>query len=328
MTSQEALKELTAIIRDRLVRYNHLTISGIGTLVVESIPSISDPIHDQAFVLHPPKKRIVLEENTSAVTDLSLISGLSSNLNLSHEEAASVIDLLIKEMMVQVPVEVPGLGTFTRSEEQLQFIPDPELILSVSGSYHGMDSIEVLQSPSSQVIEPRKKYVWSIIALPIAIALGIGAYLMIRAGKEPVQETSTNSVPPSTLSITPDSASTDSAKNFISFDSLAEEDSIDQTVENLSDIQSNSDLLTIDRETGGYTIILGSFETPERALTLVEQYRKIYPSLVVDTLVSTDNRYRAAIGQTPTIPEAVALKDSLTELPSSAWIKNILNDNL
>ena len=45
--------------------------------------------------------------------------------------------------------------------------------------------------------------------------------------------------------------------------------------------------------------------------------------------MNPDNtRYRVAIGQTPTIPEALALKSRLSQLPSGSWVFNILNTDL
>jgi len=328
VTSNEALKELNRAIRERLLRHGHLTLSGIGTFRVESITSRSDPLDDQTFILHPPKKRIVLQESSATTTDPSLISELASNLGISPEESAAVIDLLTQEMVAQVPVEIPEFGIFTRSEGQLQFSADPKLLLSIPESYAGMDSIEIAKlSPTPATRKPfNKKLVWIIVALNITIAVGIWGYRMIQTGNEPAQQIAIPLESPAVLPVLPDSISSDSASNLASLDSLVE-DNIDESVEIPSDPQPDSDIRSIDRNTGGYTIILGSFETPERALSLVEQYRKIYPDLVVDTLVNINNRYRVAIGQTPTISEAVSLKNRLLDIPSSAWVKNILNDS-
>ena len=88
------------------------------------------------------------------------------------------------------------------------------------------------------------------------------------------------------------------------------------------------DFPRLDRDASGYTIIVGSFATIEQALSIMNRYQEIYPNIPVDTLVSDDMRYRVALGQTPTISEAVTLKDRLIEVPTDAWIKNIQNVEL
>ena len=319
MTSKVALKEFTAIARERLIKYGHLTISGIGTLKIESVSSTSETVNDKKFVLHPPKKQIVLDTSLSA-TDASLVSELASNLGIPHEEADEVVHLLSKEILEQVPVAIPDLGVITRSENKLGFSADPELIALIHGAHAEMDSIEINQPIPIQPAKPHGRRPWIVATLSIVAALVVGSYFIIRIIPNQPQPPTTTVEPADPVPIPPESAVDETIPDGPVTEGTGE------TVDT-PPVQPDTRPILLDREAGGYTIILASFSISSSALATVEQYREIYPDLPVDTLVSSDNRYRVTIGQVPTLPEAVALKNRLSEIPSDAWPVNILNHN-
>ena len=330
MTSQDIFKKFTALVRERLIKYGHVKISGIGTLRVESAPSASDPVDHRTFVLHPPEKKIVLDASSSSTTDLSLISELASNLRISHEEAAEITRLFSNEILEQIPVTIPEIGSITRSEDSLDFWADPELTAHISGAETNIPPLEIRKTTLAQPVRTRRAQPWVVASLVIVAALVAGSYFILRfipgPVVPPVSETAETEVPApvvSPVSATPE----DTLENKVPADSQVTEILDDSAVSPPPEQPEDPVPILLDREAGGYTIVLASFMNPNRALATVEQYRTVYPDLPVDTLVSNDNRYRVTIGQVSTLSEAVALKDSLRGLPSSAWPVNILNHN-
>ncbi|MCY3487659.1 MAG: SPOR domain-containing protein [Bacteroidetes bacterium] len=353
MKSKSVLREVTVVIRETLLQNNQLTISGLGTLKVKSVPSEHERLSEQKFMLRPPRKRVVLEGDPSLTTDESLISGLASNLGASHEEVAAVINLLIKEILAQMPVHIPEIGILKQSDGKLEFSPDPELEAFLAGAHANLNSLEIKKERPSTSVRHRRKFNWRI-AIPIIVVIAaIGGYFVIQNYFPPSQQASNDAESPTILPVAPDSISADSAANITSIDRL---DTVDQSIEYAFRVRPEPNpeqpLITLDdatdppavetsplpadpetpllnRETGGYTLVIGSFDTPEQASILIDEYRELYPTIPVDTLRNHDNTlYRVAIGQVPTIPEALALKDRLTELPAQAWVLNILNTDL
>ncbi len=344
MNSKSVLREVTVILREILFQNNQLTISGLGTLKVESVPSESERVDRQMFILHPPRKRVVLEGDPSQTTDESLISGLASNLGASHEEAAAIIGLLIGEILAQMPVHIPEIGILKQSDGKLEFSSDPELEAFLVGAHANLDSLEVKKGISTKPVTSRRKFGWTI-AIPVVIGAVLGGgYFVIQNNRGSFQQDLNDAESPAILPVAPDSISTDSAADITSIDRL---DTVDQSIMDSFDVRPESNpeqpLITLDdavdpstteipllnRETGGYTLVIGSFDTPEQASILIDEYRELYPTIPVDTLRNHDNTlYRVAIGQVPTVSEALALKDRLTELPAQAWVLNILNTDL
>ena len=352
MNSKSVLREVTVVIRETLFQNNQLTISGLGTLKVESVPSKNERVDEQKFILHPPRKRVVLEGDPSLTTDEPLISGLASNLGASHKEAAAVIGLLIKEILAQMPVHIPEIGILKQSDEKLEFSSDPELEAFLAGAHANLDSLEVTKEMPMESVKHHRKFGWTI-AIPVVIGAVIGGYFVIQSNFAPFQQALDDTKSPALLPVAPDSVSADSAADITSIDRL---DTVDQSITDTFRVRPESNpeqpLITLDdtsdppaaetpplaadpeisllnRESGGYTLVIGSFDTPEQASILIDEYRGLYPTIPVDTLRNHDNTlYRVAIGQASTISEALALKDRLTELPAQAWVLNILNTDL
>ena len=316
-----------------LIQHGQVTIPGIGTLKVKSRPSLCEPVRDRKFVLHPPKIDFFFEEDSSLESENSLISGFASKLNLPEAEAAAILQLIAKELLDQIPVEIPGLGTLHRSESELCFSAATELSERIAGAFPYLRSIEIEKETPRQVVKRRQKRPWAII-LPLGVitAVVVGYFVsqngVVEFFPQPSRDTTTSSVVINSDSISGDSIA---GMSSLEHEATASTDSLDIEPPLLQSEArpATTDALLLDRQLGGYTIILGSFATLSQALTVVEQYRILYPSIPVDTLMNPDNtRYRVAIGQTSTIPEALALKSRLSQLPSGSWIFNILNTDL
>lgn len=353
MNSKSVLREVTVVIRETLLQDNQLTISGLGTLKVESVASEHKRVNEQKFILDPPRKRVVLEGDPSLTTDESLISELASNLGASHEEAAAVIDLLVREILTQMPVHIPEIGILKQSDGKLEFSSDPELEAFLAGAHANLNSLEVKKEIPAEPVKYRRKFNWRIAVPIIVVGAVISSYFVIQNNFPPSQQALNDAESPAILPVAPDSISADSAANVTSIERL---DAVDQsaidafrvrpepnpeqpsiTLDDATDPPAvetppppaDPETPLLNRETGGYTLIIGSFDTLEQASVLIDEYRELYPAIPVGTLRNHDDTlYRVAIGQVPTISEALALKDRLTELPAQAWVLNILNTDL
>lgn len=315
MTSEKVLTEFTAIVRDLLLQHGRADIPGLGTLVIESVPSSHEPLDDGKFMVHPTNRRISFEENPATESSPTLIPSLMDKLGIADTKASKILDLLVSEFLSQVPVCIPELGTFTRSGDGLQFTADPELASVVSGIYAGLSSIPVEDKIAPQPVRRRQKWPWAAVAMVVVAA---GVYLITQRSNEsnsPAEEMGTIFSP-----VIPDSASTDS----ITTDAL--EDSLDQEPPTAPDpeTETDSEMLTLDHEAGGYTLIVASFPEESTALEVVERYRNIYPDIPVGILRSSDDmHHRVAIGQAPTITEVLDLKSRLNDLPPESWVLSI-----
>ncbi len=333
MNSKSVLRHIVLGIREILLRNNQLTLSGLGTLIVESIPSKHKRISDEKFLLHPPKKRVALEGEPPLTTDEFLISELASNLGVSQEDANAAIDLFVKEIQDQIPIYIPELGIFKQLDGKLEFQSDPELEAFLTGAISNLSPLEIKKSPSPITTKHQRKFSPVIIAIPAIIAVGIGGYLVFQNNFSFFQGTSNDSKFSSLLPSTSDSIFADSTDNINPTDTfdIPLEPNPERPSAILDDIKDPlaTGTPSLNRDSGGYTLIIGSFNTSEQASNMVDQFRKIYPRIPIGILRNHDNTlYRVAIGQNPTIPEALALKERLTELPAETWVLNILNTDL
>ncbi|MDE2828161.1 MAG: SPOR domain-containing protein [Bacteroidota bacterium] len=315
MTSEKVLIEITAIVREQLLQHDRVDIPGLGSLKIEFIPSVHELLEDGKFVVHPTSRRISFKENPAIESSPSLIPSLAAKLGVADEGASEVLNLLVTEILSQLPVRIPELGTFTRSDDGLQFAADPELAAVVSGTYAGLSSITVGEEIAPQPIQRRQRWPWAAAAM-IVVAAGI--YLITQGSNEsddPAEETTVIS----TL-IIPDSASTDSIKT------VAIEDNVDQEPPTVPDPETETgpETLILDHEAGGYTLIVASFPEESTALEVAERYRNIYPDIPIGILRSSDDtNHRVAVGQASTITEALDLKSQLNDLPPEAWVLSI-----
>lgn len=315
MTSEKVLIEFTAIVRELLLQHNRADIPSLGTLKIESTPSMHEPVDDGKFMVHPTSRRISFEENAATESSPSLIPSLTAKLGIADTKASEVLDLLVAEILSQVPVCIPGLGTFTRSDDGLQFTTDPELAAVVSGIYAGLSSITVEDKIAPQPVQRRHRWPWAAVAVVVVAA---GVYLITQRSNEsnrPAEEMGAIFSP-----VIPDSALTDSITT------VALEDSLDQEPPTASDPETgtNPETLTLDHEAGGYTLIVAAFLEEFTALEVAERYRNIYPDIPIGILQSSDGAlHRVAVGQAPTISEAQDLKSRLNDLPPESWVLSI-----
>lgn len=315
MTSEKVLIEFTAIVRELLLQHDRADISGLGTLKIESTPSMHEPLDDGKFMVHPTSRRISFEENPATESSPTLIPSLTAKLGIADTQASEVLDLLVAEILSQVPVCIPGLGTFTRSGDGLQFTTDPELAAVVSGIYAGLSSITVEDKIAPQPVQRRQRWPWAAVAVVVVAA---GVYLITQRSNElnsPAEEMGAIFSP-----VVPDSASTDSITT------VALEDSLDQELPTAPDTETETDseTLTLNHEAGGYTLIVASFPEESTAVEVAERYRSIYPDIPIGILRSSDDaNHRVAIGQAPTITEALDLKSRLSDLPPESWVLSI-----
>lgn len=315
MTSEKVLTEFTAIVRELLLQHDRADIPGLGSLKIESTPSMHEPLDDGKFMVHPTSRRISFEENPATESSPTLIPSLTAKLGIADTKASEVLDLIIAEILSQVPVSVPGLGTFIRADDGLQFSTDPELATAISGIYTGLSPITVEDKLALQPIKRRQRWPWAAAAMVVVAA---GIYLITRGSTEsngPVEETTAISTP-----VIPDSASNDSITT------VASDDSLDQEPPTAPDpeIETDPETLTLDHEAGGYTLIVASFPEESTALEVVERYRSIYPDIPIGILRSSDDmNHRVAIGQAPTITEVLDLKSRLNDLPPESWVLSI-----
>ena len=80
----------------------------------------------------------------------------------------------------------------------------------------------------------------------------------------------------------------------------------------------------LDREAGGYTLIVGSFEASDRAAREVARMKTLLGNQDVPVDVMRDGPlFRTAVGQEPTIEGALALKERLSVLPADTWVLRI-----
>lgn len=315
MTSEKVLTEFTAIVRELLLQHDRADIPGLGTLKIESTPSVHELLDDGKFMMHPTSRRISFEENPTIESSPTLIQSLAAKLELADTKASEVLDLLVTEILSQVPICIPELGTFTRSDDGLEFTTDPELAAVVSGIYTGLSSITVEDRIAPQPIERRQRWPWAAAAMVVVAA---GIYLITQVGTEsndPTEETTAISTP-----VIPDSASTDSIATVAVEDSVAQEPPTAPDPET----EAGPETLTLDHEAGGYTLIVASFPEESTALGVVESYRNIYPDIPIGILQSSDGaNHRVAIGQAPTITEVLDLKSRLNDLPPESWVLSI-----
>ena len=315
MTSEKVLTEFTAVVRELLLQYDRADILGLGTLKVESIPSAHELLDDGKFVVHPTNRRILFEENPAIESSPTLVPSLAAKLGVADERASEVLTLLVTEILSQVPVRIPELGTLTRPDDGLQFIADPEFAAIVSGIYAGLSSITVGDKIAPQPVQRRQRWPWAAAAM---VVVATGVYFITQGSNDsngPADEPATISTP-----VIPDSASTDSLTT------VAIEDSVDQEPPTVLDPETETgpERLTLDHEAGGYTLIVASFPEESTALELAERYRSIYPDIPVGILRSSDStNHRVAVGQAPTISEALDLKAQLNDLPPESWVLSI-----
>ena len=315
MTSEKVLTEFTAIVRELLLQHDRADIPGLGTLKVESIPSAHELLDDGKFVVHPTNRRISFEENAATEPSPTLIPSLAAKLGVADDGASEILNLLITEIISQVPVHISEIGTFTRPDESLHFTADPELAAAVSGIYSGLSSITVEDKIAPQPVRRRQRWPWAAAAMVIVAA---GVYFITQDSNEsdgPAEETAEISTP-----VIPDSASADSLTT------VAVEDSVDQEPPTGPDpaTETGQETLTLDHEAGGYTLIVASFPEESTALEVAERYRNIYPNIPVGILRSSDStNHRVAVGQAPTISEALDLKAQLNDLPPESWVLSI-----
>ena len=315
MTSEKVLTEFAAIVRELLLQHDRAGIPGLGTLKVESTPSTHELLDDGKFVVHPTSRRISFEENPAAESSPSLIPSLTAKLGVADDRVSEVLNLLVTEILSQVPVRIPELGTFTRSDDGLQFVADPVLAAAVSGVYAGLSSISIGEKIAPQPTERRQRWPWAAAAM---IVVAAGVYLFTQGIIEsngPADESAVISAP-----VIPDSASTDSITT------VAVENSADREPSAAPDPDTETGLetLTFDHEAGGYTLIVGSFSEESTALEVAERYRNIYPDIPIGILRSSDDaKHRIAVGQAPTITEALDLKSRLNDLPPGSWVLSI-----
>ena len=344
MISKAILREFISVIHEVLPAQDRLMVRGLGTFKIESIPSVCEQVNSRKFVVNPPSKRIVLEHTSAEKTDSSLVEALASRLGIPHEESEVVIHLLSKEIVKQIPTNIPGLGAITQSEDEVCFTADPELLALIAGRYGSMSPVEITQSiaPQKKSQKNSRKYFWAFLALCI---VAIGGYLILDNRDlfqstavlpgPPVADSSASTVSSDSFSVADDAIiRIDAGKpppeldRFSATDDLTDVPSLSLPSEEITeDVQT--EVPVIDRKRGGYTIIIGSFASPDQANRVVEQFRALYPELPVDTLQSPEKtRYRVAIGQVPTSQEAVALQNRLDDLPAGTWILNILNKDI
>ena len=315
MTSEKVLTEFTAIVRELLLEHDRADISGLGSLKVELISSAHELLDDGKFVMHPTSRRITFEENPAIETSPSLIPSLAAKLGVADGGASEVLNLLVTEILSQVPVRIPDLGTLTRSDDGLQFTADPELAAVVSGTYAGLSSITVGDKVAPQPIQRRQRWPWAVATMVVVAA---GIYLITQGGNElndPTEETTVISTP-----VIPDSASTDSITT------VAIEDSVDLEPPTVPDPETETgpQTLTLDYEAGGYTLIVASFPEESTAIEVAERYRNLYPDIPIGILRSSDDtNHRVAVGQAPTITAALDLKSQLNDLPPESWVLSI-----
>jgi hypothetical protein len=315
VTSEKVLTEFTAIVRELLLQHDRAEIPGLGTLKIESTPSAHEPLDNGTFMVHPTNRRISFEENPATESSPTLIPSLTAKLGIADTKASEILDLLVTEILSQIPVCIPGLGTFTRSDDGLQFTTDPELAAVVSGIYAGLSSITVEDKIAPQPIERRQRWPWAAVAIVVVVA---GIYIITRDSTEsngPIEETPAISTP-----VIPDPASTDSITT------VALEDSLDREPPTAPDPETETDpeTLTLDHGAGGYTLIVASFPEESTALEVVERYRIIYPDIPIGILRSSDGmNHRVAVGQAPTITEVLDLKSRLNDLPPESWVLSI-----
>ncbi len=336
MDSEKILIELLTIVRERLSRYGQVAISELGIFKVISQPSSSELLSEDKFLVHPPKKNIVLESNPLTPTDTTLISGLASSLGISHESSKKTIDIFLQELLSQLPVTIPDFGMFKQSNNELQFTADPKLIDHVVGIYAKMTPIKIEKStmPShmdknTSIITSKERTPWPAIFIPLALIIAIVGYFFVRS----IIGDQENSESPDLNQ----AVVTEGNDPTLPIDESEQSEDVLSSPErptNISTLNTPSEsnegpTNVFDRQSGGYTLIIASFDSPDPALSVMERYREIYPLLPVDTLIGSGKRHhRVAIGQFTSIPQALALKERLNEIPEDSWVLNILNKDL
>ena len=344
MISKAVLKEFSTVVGNILLAQNQLTIRDLGTFRIESVPSLCEQVNPRKFVVNPPSKRVFLDHTSAQETDLAVIKALASSLGIPHTESEAVIHLLAKEIIKQVPTEIPGLGAITQSGDDLCFTADPELAFRIAGRYANMAPVEITRSiPARQAKKNFPTRSLAIVAMCIAV---IGGYFILNSRglfqntvtpSDPIAGDSSISIASSdSFSIAEDAiiriddgTPSQEQDNFPAADDLTTVPPISLPTEADVIDEPEAETNMLDRSRGGYTIIVGSFGTPDQANRVVEQFRSLYPELPVDTLRSPERtRYRVALGQVRTNQEAVALQNRLNDLPPGTWILNILNQDI
>lgn len=372
MESKRVFKDFVATVRKILKKDLRVSLPGIGTLTVVSVPSRSESLGPDKFSIHPPNRNILLESDVSESVGESFVAEFASDLGVSPEQSEAVISVLSKELIGQMPVAIDGLGTFSKSHDGFSFSADTDLIKFIFGHSLEITPVEIkdpppASSPSKRPSHARKRTAWPLIAIPTVLVLIIASYFLIPRITEFTNQAIENAGP-SDIDTTeaPPTETEEFISNLGQFFDTEAEPSQDEASSEISpsseDMASQSEepsdtnpvvedppetpssdtnppatetpanvpapsreFPTLDRQLGGYTLVIASFNVSSRALTVVEQYRRIYPAIPVDTLIGTNNRFRVTIGQVSTIPEAVFLKENLSEIPPDSWVMNILD---
>ncbi len=116
-------------------------------------------------------------------------------------------------------------------------------------------------------------------------------------------------------------------------DAAEAQDSVDTTAGAGTDLpppKEDRSPIRLDRNLGGFTLIVASFEARAVAASEVDRFRVLIsnPGIPVDVMPSRDGtKFRVTVGQQPTKEAAVTLREQLAMLPEGTWVLRITADS-
>lgn len=287
----------------------------------------------------------------------SVVERVARCLDISEDQSARLVHAVGELIQVQLTrngiVHVPGIGVFTRTGDTIDLETDESLVAAVNGPFAGLEPVqfgpsdaipaevskesEPEQEPASEpapVRAPireeraprraRKKARRSPLALVVGtlVLVSIGVALVFQFGV-PRQSTETAITEQSPDPVTPTPESEDPVQQPVD---PAEANAVEESTVAAAPEPS------VQRSSGGYTIVVASLETESAAMEVAQQHRDRLAgaAVLVDVMRSAtqgNTVFRVIVGQAPTIDGAVALRAELTGLPADAWITRIRPGN-
>ena len=250
---------------------------------------------------------------------------LAAELGITPKQAEEVILALCRHLRKQIaigqPVHVPDLGTFELRNGTLTFLPDRRLRSAVAG-----DLAALRPYSAAPRFRKRSRYIWGVGTLAASLSIiAAGVWWTSKDNHQqevimpPVTGDSTVTIP-ELVAESEDTTLTELLVDTLRTAPLVE--SPDTAVPEEDVAASIPDGLN--RSIGGYTLIVASFQEASVAQTVADQYRTSLDGVPVDVLHrSGEEIYRVAVGQTPTIAEALSLRSDLPDLPAETWVLRI-----
>ncbi len=298
-------------LRDCLAEGHDVHAPGLGTFCIVHTASYTESLKGGGLTIVPPARNVRFDphaewrEDSAILLERRVAERLELDADMSAPLIREVCGFIARQAERESRLAIAGLGTFAREKDALSFEPDAILAAAVQAYYTQLEPVRLEASPQ----RAKNRKVIQGVALTTFVAGGVAAALwfgLSPRGESPphVPETETSS--PQAM-----------AEPAASEKPAAVEPQPDE-----------SPVPTIDINAGGYTLVAASFENRAAAVSVADNYRtRLFADNVAVGVLETNTngsvRYRVAIGQVPTVDDAVELKSRLSGLPDDTWVVRI-----